>query len=144
MNKDKDTYLHRDYNKKKVKSLCLPILLTAIVIYFTSGYFKYYALAIASGSMSPKIKKGDIVIVEKVNSNYKKIKKQDVIVYEYNGSIIVHRVHQILKTNGEYYFYTKGDANSSIDNYAIDESMIIGVVKINVPYIGWPTVWLNT
>lgn len=144
MNKDKDTYLHRDYNKKKVKSLGLPIVLTAIVIYFTSGYFKYYALAIASGSMSPKIKKGDIVIVEKVNSNYQKIKKQDVIVYEYNGSIIVHRVQQILKTNGEYYFYTKGDANSSIDNYAIDESMIIGVVKINVPYIGWPTIWLNT
>ncbi len=141
--KAKDIDINRDYNKKRIKALWGPIALTLLVVYFTSGYFKYYALAIASGSMSPKIKKGDVVIVEKVNSKYEEIKEKDIIVYEYNGSIIVHRVHQIIELNGDYYFYTKGDANSSIDNYAIDERMLIGVVKISIPYIGWPTVWLN-
>ena len=143
LSKDKDTYIDRDYNKRKVKSLGLPIVLTIVIVYFTSGYFKYYALAIASGSMSPKIKKGDIVIVEKINNKFNKIKKKDVIAYEYNGTIIVHRVEKILDLNGTYYFYTKGDANSSSDNYAIDQSMIIGVVRVGIPYIGWPTVWLN-
>jgi len=143
LDKDKDTYIDRDYNKKRVKSLGLPIVLTIVIVYFTSGYFKYYALAIASGSMSPKIKKGDIVIVEKIKDKYDKIKEKDVIAYEYNGIIIVHRVEKILDLHGMYYFYTKGDANSSSDNYAIDQSMIIGVVRMDIPYIGWPTVWLN-
>ena len=143
LEKDKDTYIDRDYNKRKVKSLGLPIVLTIIIVYFTSGYFKYYALAIASGSMSPKIKKGDIVIVEKIKDNYSKIKEKDIIAYEYNGTIIVHRVEKILNLNETYYFYTKGDANSSLDNYAIDQTMVIGLVRMNIPYIGWPTVWLN-
>ena len=143
LEKDKDTYIDRDYNKKRVKSLVLPIVLTLIIVYFTSGYFKYYALAIASGSMSPKIKKGDIVIVEKIKDKYQEIKEKDIIAYEYNGTIIVHRVEKIINLNGIYYFYTKGDANNSLDNYSIDQSMIIGVVRMNIPYIGWPTVWLN-
>lgn len=143
LEKDKDTYIDRDYNKKRVKSLVLPIILTLIIVYFTSGYFKYYALAIASGSMSPKIKKGDIVIVEKIKDKYQEIKEKDIIAYEYNGTIIVHRVEKIINLNGIYYFYTKGDANNSLDNYSIDQSMIIGVVRMDIPYIGWPTVWLN-
>lgn len=143
LEKDKDTYIDRYYNKKRLKSLCLPVIITLIIIYFTSGYFKYYALAIASGSMNPKIKKGDIVIVEKIKDNYSKIKQKDIIAYEYNGTIIVHRVEKILDLNGVYYFYTKGDANSSLDNYAIEQSMIIGLVRMNISYIGWPTVWLN-
>ena len=93
--------------------------------------------------MSPKIKKGDIVIVDKIKDRYQEIKEKDIIAYEYNGAIIVHRVEKIINLNGIYYFYTKGDANNSIDNYSIDQSMIIGVVRMNIPYIGWPTVWLN-
>ena len=42
--------------------MIVPIVLIGLVFYYTSGYFKYYAVAIASGSMSPYINKGDIVV----------------------------------------------------------------------------------
>ena len=49
----------------------------------------------------------------------------------------------IIKDEDKYYFYTQGDANNNIDNFAVHENMIIGVVNLKIPYIGLPTVWLN-
>lgn len=45
--------------------------------------------------------------------------------------------------NGEYFIYTKGDANSNYDEYKITKDMIIGVVKFKIPLLGYPTVLLN-
>ena len=93
--------------------------------------------------MFPKIKKGDIVIIEKFDGNFEDLEIGQVLAYRYGNVIVVHRLVNIVLDNGEYYFYTKGDANSSIDNYAIEEEMVIGTVSLKVPYIGLPTVWLN-
>jgi len=141
--KESDEYVSRDYKKTNVWALIIPIVLTAIIVYFTSGYFRYYALAIASGSMEPVISKGDIVIVKKMNSDYDKLKVGNVLVYKYNSVIVVHRIIKIVNDKGKYYFYTKGDANGTEDNYEIPEESIIGVTNITIPYLGLPTVWLN-
>ena len=110
------------------------------LIYIVSGYFRYYAIAVASGSMEPKISKGDVVIVDK---NYNEIKIGDVLAYKHDGRIIVHRIYRIVKSNNEYYIYTKGDANSDYDKYKVTEDMFVGVVKFKIPIIGYPTVLLN-
>lgn len=142
--KVKDEEISRDYNKsKKGIALIIPTILVIIIVYLTSGYFHYYAIAIASGSMHPQIKKGDAVIIEKVSDNHSTLKVGDIIAFKYNDVIIVHRIVNIVNENDEYYFYTKGDANNNVDNFAISEDMIIGIVNYKVPYIGLPTVWLN-
>lgn len=61
----------------------------------------------------------------------------------YEGKVIVHRIYKIIDTNGEYFIYTKGDANSNYDEYKITKDMIIGVVKFKIPLLGYPTVLLN-
>ena len=40
-------------------------------------------------------------------------------------------------------YYTKGDANEQIDGYKITMDMVIGTVNFKIPYIGYPTVWVN-
>lgn len=115
-------------------------LIVVVLVYLVSGYFRYYAVAIASGSMEKVISKGDIVIVDQM---YKEIGKRDVIAYHYEGKVIVHRIYKIIDTNGEYFIYTKGDANSNYDKYKITKDMIIGVVKFKIPLLGYPTVLLN-
>lgn len=140
---EKDEIIKREYHKKRIGSLIPAALIAIVAVYFTSGYFKYYAVAIASDSMFPKIKKGDIVIIEKFDGNFEDLEIGQVLAYRYGNVIVVHRLVNIVLDNGEYYFYTKGDANSSIDNYAIEEEMVIGTVSLKVPYIGLPTVWLN-
>lgn len=140
---EKDDYTDRDYNKKNIGALVLPTLLTVIMVYFTSGYFSYYAVAIASGSMEPKISKGDVVIIKKIESDYDSLENGQIIAYRYNGVIVVHRIINIVNEEGKYYFYTQGDANANPDNYAITEDMVLGTINFWIPFVGLPTVWLN-
>lgn len=140
---DDDEDLSRDYNKKRYWFLIIPIAFIIIIVYFTSGYFHYHAIAIASGSMEPKIYKGDVVVIEKLDGKYSDLKVGQIIAYNYEGVMIVHRVVNIEKVNDKYYFYTKGDNNANEDNYAVKEEMIYGIVNIRIPFIGIPTVWLN-
>lgn len=141
--KVKDEEISRDDNKRKKGVLIFPTLAVIIIVYLTSGYFHFYAIAVASGSMKPEIKKGDVVIIEKVSTNYDSLKVGEILAYRYDNKIIVHRIVNIVKEEDKYYFYTKGDANNEMDNITISQDMVIGVVNYKVPYIGLPTVWLN-
>ena len=141
--KVKDKEIERNYNKKTFGYLIIPSLIIIILVYFTSGYFHYHAIAVASGSMTPNILKGDIVVIEKIDGDYSKLKKGQVIAYKYDNIVIVHRLINIIEEKGTYYFYSKGDANESEDNWVITEDMIIGIVNVKIPYLGLPTVWLN-
>lgn len=138
-----DEYKNRDYNKKVSKLIIIPIAFMLTIIYFTSGYFNYYAVAIASGSMEPRISTGDIVVINRKNKNSKNLKVGDIIAFNYSGSLVVHRIEKVVNSYGEFYYYTKGDANKNSDNYPITPEMVIGTVKVNIPLIGLPTVWLN-
>ncbi|MBR6690954.1 MAG: signal peptidase I [Bacilli bacterium] len=141
--KEKDADVERDYKKKNLGSIIIPAVLMVVIVYFTSGYFHYYALAIASGSMDPKIKKGDVVIVEKIDDKYDTLEVGQVIAFKHSGVVVVHRLINIIEEDGHYYFYTKGDANKTEDNYVVEEEMVIGTVNLAIPYVGLPTVWLN-
>jgi signal peptidase len=134
--------LKQDYKEKNYVYLLIPTIFTILVIYFTSGYFHFSTLTIASGSMSPKINKGDVIVIEKVE-NKDNISIGDVVVYSYNGTIIVHRLVDILKLGEDKFYYTKGDNNESKDSYVVTDDMIIGIAKVRIPFIGMPTLWLN-
>ena len=144
---DDEEYLSRNYNKKSIFILLvIPILITSFLVYFVSGYFKYYAIAIASGSMRPEFDRGSVVVIERIDkkyNNYDKIKKGEIIAFRIEDKVVVHRLINVVKVDDETFYYTKGDANKKIDNYTVEKSDIIGIVKIKVPYIGYPTVWLS-
>lgn len=140
--KEQDEKIRRDYNKKRVGSLIIPSFLVVFLVYITSGYFYYHAIVVASGSMTPSILKGDVVVIEKVK-NKKDIELGTVIAYRYDQRIIVHRLIKKIDAGDNMYYYSKGDANYDMDNYKITEDMIIGVVNLRIPYVGYPTVWLK-
>lgn len=114
-----------------------------VLIYFVSGYFKYYAIAIASNSMYPTFERGSVAIIRKIEDNYNDLEVGDIIAYHYENRIIAHRIAKITKVDDTRYFYTKGDANESIDNYMVRQEMIMGTIDIYIPFIGYPTVWIN-
>ncbi len=148
--------LYREFKKKNKKegirsknasektvSISLMIILV-IMVSLTSGLFKYYVLAIGSESMEPKINKGDVVIVEKLNSEEKRtLKVGEVLVYKHNDMVIVHRIVNIKEYKDKLYFNTKGDNNSEEDSWTISEEQVIGRAPLKIPYLGVPTVWLN-
>ncbi len=140
---DEDEEIDRNYKKSSIILLIIPIILTIIIIYFVSGYFRYYALAIASGSMHPVFDRGSVVVTEQVNDkydNYNKLKEGEIIAFKAEKNIVVHRLIRIVNIGDEVYYYTKGDANEEEDNYLIKKENIIGIVRFKIPYIGYPTV----
>ena len=135
---------NRDYFKKKYDFLwlipSLGVILTLICLY--SGYFRFWVVAIASGSMTPEIQKGDLVIIDKkVDKN--NLKLNQVIAYKNENSIIVHRIDEIVGSKEQMYYITKGDANLSPDAILVDKDMIIGIVEMKIPYMGLPTIWIH-
>ena len=137
-----DLPLERNYQNPNWTFVIIVTILTCMMVYFSSGLFHYYAVSIGSGSMSPKINKGDVVIIEKT-TNPKYLKEGEVIAYKYKDRIIVHRLYKKINDQKEYFYYTKGDANKDVDNYAIKQEMLIGKVTHKIKYLGWPVIWLN-
>ena len=137
----------REIVRKSKKKRYLPLAITSAVtlglVYLTCGYFHFWVIAIASGSMAPSIDKGDAVIIEKIDSKKDSLKKGQVVAFKYDGIIVVHRLVDIKDDTGTEYFYTKGDANSKPDNFYLTKDKIIGVVNHKIPFVGLPTVWVN-
>ena len=141
--KKRDRDIPISYIKKRVyvEIYALAVMVFCLA-YFVSGYFRYYAIAIATGSMLPNIKVGDVVIVDQ-HKHYKDLEIGEVIAYKYHGIVVVHRLYDVVVVKDDYYFYSKGDANENVDNYIIYPDTILGDVKFKIPYVGLPTVWLN-
>ena len=124
-------------------------ILTAVVlvimigtVMLVSNQFRYGALVIATESMTGELNKGDVVIFESYDDQT--ITEGQVIVFEKNGNMIVHRVVDIEIINGDARYYTKGDANEDWDADYITESDIRGVAQQKLPYCGYPTLWLRS
>ncbi len=141
-NNEKDSSLDKHLISKLLSMIL--IIITIVIISLTSNLFTYFSLSIGSGSMEPSIKKGDMVIVEKIKSeNLDILKVGDVLVFERENVVVVHRIEEIRESNNTYSYITKGDNNNDIDNWIVEEQTIIGKVVGKIAYIGYPTVWLN-
>lgn len=103
--------------------------------------FKYGVIVIATESMTGSINKGDAVIYETYDGE--PISEGEVVIFDSDGDAVVHRVVKIERINGECRYYTKGDANDSLDSGYITDTDIIGTVAVLVPYLGYPSVWIN-
>ncbi len=98
------------------------------------GYQMYIVM---SGSMSPAVKTGSIVIVKPMDPE--EIKLRDIITFrgEIEGeNITTHRVVEI-DNNAEISFKTKGDANEVEDPMPVSGNQLIGRVVYSIPHVGY-------
>lgn len=132
---------------KKEKPIRLIIFISPLILFalFVAGIFKYKPTAIVSNSMYPIYQRGDVVIIEKVNTkNIKNLKKYDIIEYKLDNIIVAHRIIYIEKHNdGTVLYITKGDNNNIVDKEKVTQKQVNGIVKFKVPKVGYPSVWLN-
>ena len=131
---------------KKGKRLgAIGTVLTSIVIVsvamLISCQFRFGALVIATESMTGEINKGDMIIYEQYDNQF--IKEGQVIVFTQNESKIVHRVVKIENIGGELRYYTKGDANDSLDTGYRTQADVVGLTDAKIAFVGYPTLWLR-
>lgn len=132
------------YNNRKLVLYSVITFALLTIVLLTSGLFTYQALTIGSGSMSPAIEKGDVIILKGMkNEETRKIKKGDVLVYNHDNKIIVHRVIKKSNNGETISFKTKGDYNNAKDSWTVKQEDVIGIVKFRIRWVGMPTVALN-
>ena len=140
----KKKYAVQDSPKTKamaIVAVCVPLLLMTSIVMLISCQFRFCAIVIATESMTGELEKGDVIIYEQYRGQ--PVESGQVIVFDSNGSTIVHRVADVKNINGKTVYYTKGDANEGLDNGYITSTDIIGTVKVRVPFVGYPTIWLR-
>lgn len=120
---------------KKFKIIISSILITLIVLILLLNvfsalklsFFGYRLFQVQTGSMEPKIKVNDLIIIKKKN-NYK---KNDVVTFiDENNNYVTHRIIKINKNK----IITKGDANNTED-MPINKNNIIGKVIFKFRFI---------
>ncbi len=87
---------------------------------------------VVSGSMTPTIPRGSMVLVKQAAR--KDIQTGDIIAFEREGVLVVHRVTAVQAEDG--CFLTKGDANESGDLSPVMYDDLIGRVEHSIPLLG--------
>ena len=126
---------------EKVKFLIF-IFFIVLVTSFTAGIYPIKPVVIITGSMDPIIKRGDVVIYQKIN--YNDIEIGDIIVYNLDSIKVIHRVIDIQNASqyGEV-LITKGDNNETRDSASVLSNQVLGIVIAVIPKIGFPTIMVN-
>ena len=134
-------HLYRLSNPLEPKGLIPLTACIVLIIWFAIGIFPIKPIGIASGSMMPTLYIGDLVIIRKCNAN--NIKEDDIIEYQRKDFSVIHRVVEKYQKDGETFFITKGDNNSSPDSEPVSEQKLKGKVVLRIPYLAMPTIWID-
>ncbi len=119
--------------KSMASALAPPFaLLVLLIIMMKSGL---YPLVVASDSMEPSLRKGDIAIVKQ--NSISDVEKGDIIAFATNGVVIIHRVTEVTHREDGIILSTKGDANREADPWVITSSNYIGELETAIPKIGY-------
>lgn len=105
--------------------ICIVSILQS-TLFQNKNIFGYHTYVIASNSMYPVLKYGDVVLVKETDFNT--INKGDIITYygkegEVKDKIITHEVIDILKENDTTVLKTKGRANTGVDPYVYKDQV---------------------
>ena len=128
--------------KKSIIETSVVLVITSLIVALVSCKFTYGILVVGSRSMTGSINIGDAVVYTSKDRASKPV-KGDVIIFDKNGTKMVHRVISVNNYNGQIRYYTKGDANSTMDEGFVTDSNLIGVVNFKIKYIGYPTLWVR-
>jgi len=96
--------------------------------------------SVHSGSMSPKIPTGSLVIV-KPQQEYK---NGDIITFGSSKSSTTHRIVETAYRDNQVFYVTKGDANDGPDSQLIAKTSVIGKTIFHLPFIGFLTSFIKT
>lgn len=137
----KQHYALRRPSKLGVLSLLLTVVLMALCVMLISCRFRFGMIVIASESMEDELKRGDAVIYEQYRGE--KLEVGEIILFRSTGQTTVHRIVEIERINSETRYVTRGDANEDNDPGYITDGSIVGVCRLKLPFVGFPTLWLR-
>lgn len=105
----------------------------------------YRSLVVLSGSMSPAIGTGDVVVERPVSPL--DLRVGDVVTFQdpdRAGRAVTHRIRDVRVRGAAVDVTTRGDANGTVERWSVASSGRVGRVVYHVWKIGYVLVWLRT
>jgi len=103
--------------------------------------FGHPILAVLSGSMSPTIKTGDLIVDDRVSqAQASRLHSGEIVTFfEAKGSTatITHRIVKVVHEHGRVLYITKGDRNDAPDSPARPASLVVGTYSWKIPRGGY-------
>lgn len=127
--------------KEKTAGWVVTSVLSVLIVWFAAGLFPIYPQVIATGSMEPLIKPGDVILVKKISGE--DAKAGDIIHFRLKKVYVAHRVVSV-NDKPEKSYKTKGDNNATPDSKSVLSSQVKGKVIYVVPKIGLPTLYVKS
>lgn len=97
---------------------------------------------VVGDSMNPGVVAGDVIVTSPYDAALLDI--GHIVLFERpgftDGSLVTHRIEAKLADGT---FITRGDANREVDSSPVGYDQIRGVVRLRVPMIGLPMIWLR-
>lgn len=94
---------------------------------------------IQENHLSNQIQKYDLIVIHKLPQE-ENLKLYDIVIYEVDGYLIMHRIVKIEEPNVEHserYFLLQGDANQYPDRFPVKYSQMRGIyANQRIPYVG--------
>ncbi len=94
------------------------------------------ASVVASGSMEPRIREGDVVATR--SGSELALEPGTVVLFDTGTGATLHRI--VGHEDGA--FVTRGDANAAADSIRLTPQMVRGVGTVLVPWVGLPHRWV--
>lgn len=113
-------------------NLHLAAVLSLALWAFVPVVLGWTPLVITSGSMTPTITTGDIVVVDPYDGG--PLEVGTVVSYREAGRLVTHRI--VAETEGGY--VTRGDANATTDSTTLTPGAVKGTGRILIPVLGRP------
>lgn len=117
------------------------MLAAFLIIFSTLRPFGYQMYLVKSGSMTPSIMTGSVVI----NHTASSYGIGDVITFKTrSGGTVTHRVVNIEEKNNLKAYVVKGDANKLNDPQSVPAQSVNGRVLFSIPFAGYIIAFMRT
>jgi signal peptidase I len=96
------------------------------------------SFVVKSGSMSPAIETGDVVVVDPISAA--SVEVGEIVTFESpdgGDRLMSHRVRAVEETEEGLRFTTQGDANTADEHWTIAQEGTVGRVLYRVPKLGF-------
>lgn len=119
--------------------IALLVVLALVVFALVSPWSPYRVYAVRSGSMSPTLKVGDVILVGPPPATF----QEGMIVSFQSGDqeLTTHRIVGIMEGN---YLQTKGDANEGPDANLVPLDKVKKAFIFRIPYLGYVGHFIRT
>jgi signal peptidase len=137
-----------------VRKIAAPVLQFAAVAYLTviaSLLFWSHAprlvgwdpRVVLTGSMTPVIQPGDVSVIGPATVGPATLPRGRVVLVRAPQMSTGYYLHRLVRYDADGRLVTRGDANPSNDSVPVSPEAVRGQLRLLVPVVGRPVVWLG-